>query len=104
MNTYNALEKILLGESDANVKISNLSRLVAQVRNQYTRLQIQYNDLKQEAQKKEDQLMKQINLEKKKRQDIQDEKFNIRSQLMDQIEERDERICKLKKELVKAKR
>ena len=72
-----------------------LRRKVASLRSQLSRLQVAYNDLKAKSSKEVDKLKGQVGAEKKKRLNVQEDKLEKSSALMQELVERDRKICRL---------
>ena len=72
-----------------------LRRHVADLRSQFTKLQVSYNDLKSYSQKEIARLKKIIAFEKKKRLNAQEDKLEKSSTLMQELVQRDQKIVEM---------
>ena len=76
-----------------------LRRKVADLRSQLSKLQVAYNDLKSQSQKEIKRLQNLVDLEKKKRLTVQEDKLEKSSALMQELVERDRKLVTLQNEV-----
>lgn len=87
---------------DTKEKVYLLSRLVAKLRNRESSLQVKYNNIKTASHEEVQALEAQLKKEKTKRMREIDSKYEKRSKMLHELEQRDHMIMKLKNELMSA--
>lgn len=97
---YWTREPAIMDDGTVDDDVTNmLRRKVADLRSQLSRLQVAYNDLKSQSQKEVKRLQGLVDLEKKKRLTVQEDKLEKSSALMQELVERDRKLVSLQNEV-----
>ena len=81
--------------------MATLSRMIASLRSKYSKLKVQLKDHQLKSADQISKLQTEVSKEKQKRVQAEEQKMEKRSELMSELEQRDRKILKLKKDMLK---
>ena len=90
-----------MAEEDPGDKMATLSRMIASLRSKYSKLKVQLKDHQLKSADQISKLQTEVSKEKQKRVQAEEQKMEKRSELMSELEQRDRKILKLKKDMLK---